>query len=179
MANRGKAEVELTKLNQQQIAFICGVTARSVRDWAEAPRNSDGTYNAQDFVAWFVTRTTGGSETEKEFHTQRERLAAAQAEKVEVENRVRQGELVEVKETISVWSDIVSGIRAKLLTMPSKMGPQLVNIADPSIIVGKLRTEIYDTLEELADSESNDVADTQTPADVDNIAVVGQVSEVK
>ena len=78
MANRGKADVELERLNQQQIAWICGVTARSVRDWADGPRNADGTYNAQEFVQWFINRTTG-TDAEREHANQRERLAAAQA----------------------------------------------------------------------------------------------------
>lgn len=175
MANRGAAEVELTKLNQQQIAFICGVTSRSVRDWADAPRNSDGTYNAQEFVAWFVRRTAG-PEGEREYNNQRERLAAAQAEKVETENKVRRGELVDARAMVDVWKDICLSVRAKFISMPSKLGPQLVNISEPGIIANRIRTEVYIALDELAD-ESASARDNAVTADADNIRVGGQIQE--
>lgn len=175
MANRGAADVELTRLNQQQVAFICGVTARSVRDWADAPRNPDGTYNAQEFIAWFVKRTAG-PDGEREYNTQRERLAAAQAEKVETENRVRRGELVDAKITVEIWKDIVSSVRAKFVSMPSKLGPQLVSITEPSVIASRIRAEVYAALDELADEGAGSHGD-EIAAETDDLGVVGQVSE--
>jgi phage terminase Nu1 subunit (DNA packaging protein) len=175
MANRGKADIELASLNQQQIAWICGVTSRSVRDWADAPRNSDGTYNAQDFVAWFLKRSTLSDE-QREFNNQRERLAAAQAEKVEAENLVRRGELVDAQEMIKIWSDVLMAIRSKLLSLPSKIGPQLVNEPDTAIIVAKIRAEVYDALTELSEDTGRVAGDDEATAAPDDLAVVGQLS---
>lgn len=166
MANRGAADVELTRLNQQQIAFICGVTSRSIRDWADAPRNSDGTYNAQEFVAWFIQRNSG-SDGEKEYNNQRERLAAAQAEKVETENRVRRAELADTKQMIDLWSGILAAVRAKLLSLPTKLGPQLVNNNDPAAIVSRIRAEVYAALDELSSDTENDSLDIEATAEVD------------
>jgi phage terminase Nu1 subunit (DNA packaging protein) len=171
MANRGKADIELASLNQQQIAFICGVTSRSVRDWADAPRNSDGTYNAQEFVAWFLQRSSGGA-GEKEYNNQRERLAAAQAEKVETENKVRRGELADTKQMIELWSGVLAAVRAKLLSLPTKLGPQLVNTSDPAIIVGRIRTEVYSTLDELAGDSTEVSVDSEITADSDGERMV-------
>lgn len=169
MANRGAADVELTRLNQQQIAFICGVTSRSVRDWADAPRNSDGTYNAQEFVAWFVRRTSV-TEGDREYNNQRERLAAAQAEKVETENKVRRGELVDAKAMVDLWKDICLSVRAKLISMPSKLGPQLVNISEPAVIASRIRTEVYTALDELAD-ESASIGGDEAATETDDLGV--------
>jgi phage terminase Nu1 subunit (DNA packaging protein) len=175
MANRGKAEIELAKLNQQQIAWICGVTSRSIRDWADAPRNSDGTYNAQDFIAWFLKRSTL-SDDQREFNNQRERLAAAQAEKVEAENLLRRGELVDAQEMIKIWSDVLMAVRSKLLSLPSKIGPQLVNESDTAIIVAKIRAEVYDALAELSEDQSGVTNGAEAAAASDDIGVVGQLS---
>jgi phage terminase Nu1 subunit (DNA packaging protein) len=171
MANRGKADIELASLNQQQIAWICGVTSRSVRDWADAPRNSDGTYNAQDFVAWFLKRSTLSDE-QREFNNQRERLAAAQAEKVEAENLVRRGELVDAQEMMKIWSDVLMAVRSKLLSLPSKIGPQLTNESDTAIIVAKIRAEVYDALAELAEDKSGTDGDVEAATATDDIGVV-------
>jgi len=176
MANRGAAEVELTKLNQQQIAFICGVTSRSIRDWADAPRNSDGTYNAQDFIAWFIQRSSGGN-GEKEFNTQRERLAAAQAEKVETENRIRRGELADTKQMLEMWSGVLAAVRAKLLSLPTKLGPQLVNTAEPAIIASRIRTEVYSALDELAGDSTETSVYPQITADDDGESMGRPISE--
>lgn len=176
MANRGKADIELERLNQQQIAWICGVTARSVRDWADGPRNADGTYNAQEFVQWFITRTTG-TDAEREHANQRERLAAAQAEKVETENRVRRGELMDAQEMIAIWSDVLAAVRAKFLSMPSKLGPQLVAIEDAGVIAERIREEVYAALSELADDSGGDYEDAAPAAEIDDQSVGGQIPE--
>lgn len=161
MANRGKADVELGALNQQQAAWLLGVTSRTLRDWPDAPRRADGLYDGRTLVAWAIARS-GGSEN-AEHPTQRERLAAAQAEKVEVENRVRRGELVEVEQVGQEWDDLVLNARAKLLSLPSKIAPQLVGRTDPNAIRSIVREEINAALVELA-SESEPDPDTLAPA---------------
>ena len=160
MAHRKPAEAELEKLNQQQAAFVLGVTARSLRDWPDAPRAADGTYNAQKLVEWYVAKL---SQNEEGFDSQRERLAAAQAEKVETENRLRRAELADMSEVATAWQDHIIAAKSKLLSMPAKLGPQLVNCADAGTIAGRIRSEIYSALVELA--ESSDVrpgADAET-----------------
>lgn len=119
------------------------------------PRNEDGTYNGRDLVQWFAGRQ---SQSNSEYDNQRERLAAAQAEKVETENRVRRQELAEMSEVAETWADHISNARSKLLSMPAKLGPQLVNLADPAVIASKVRTEVYAALLELA----GDVRPTRT-----------------
>lgn len=94
--------------------------------------------------------TASGAE---DFDNQRERLAAAQAEKFEMENAVRAGRLVEADKVQNAWADHVAAARAKLLGTPTKLGPQLTNIADPNVIATRLRAEIYAAVNELAEWE--------------------------
>ena len=141
----------ITNLSQIQVATLLGVTPRTLRDWADAPRNADGSYHGPAIVAYFIAKRCGSETEDGERHpTQRERLAAAQAEKVEVENRIRRGELCEIELVGAEWDDIVMSARAKFLSLPTKVAPQLIGRTDPNVIRSILKTEIDSALAELA-----------------------------
>jgi phage terminase Nu1 subunit (DNA packaging protein) len=139
--------MDVTRLTQQQAAALASVTSRTLRDWADAPRNVDGTYNGPKFVRWLIDRANPESD---EYDSQRERLAAAQAEKVEAENAVRRGFLADVRRVLAAWAELVAAFRAKVLAIPTKLAPQLTNVSDPKVIAGRIRAELYAALAELA-----------------------------
>lgn len=136
---------------------MAGVAPRTLRDWTDCPRNADGSYSADEFVA-YLQRRAGG---QTEFDDQRERLAAAQAEKVETENAVRRGELRIASDVDRVWSDHIAAARAKLLSMPSKLAPQITDIHEPKLIAAAIRAEVTAALAELAEYEPEEVAGVQ------------------
>lgn len=137
----------IQRLNQTQAAALLSIAPRTLRDWHDAPRNKDGTYSGPALVAYYVGRLTGNSE----FDDQRQRLAAAQAEKVEHENAVRRGQLADMREVERFWTDCIANARAKALARASKLSPQLVNIGDASIIAAAIRADTYAFLAELTD----------------------------
>jgi predicted transcriptional regulator len=48
-----KGEIEmLQSLSQRGVAFLLGVTPRSVRNYADLPRNDDGSYDVREIIAW-------------------------------------------------------------------------------------------------------------------------------
>ena len=150
--------MNLAALNQTQAAALLSVAPRTLRDWIDAPRNGDGTYPGPALVAYYVGKLGGGSE----YDTQRERLAAAQAERVEAENAVRRGELAELGSVAAEWSALIHACRAKLLSMPSKLGPQLIHVADPTVIAARIRAEVYAALVELGGTDDDTDTDTGT-----------------
>jgi phage terminase Nu1 subunit (DNA packaging protein) len=103
-------------------------------------------------VVEHLYRTPASAEAE-DFDNQRERLAAAQAEKFEMENALRRGELAEASKVQSAWADHIAAARAKLLAMPSKLGPQLTHIADPNVVQARIRVEVNAAISELAEWE--------------------------
>lgn len=129
-------------------------------------------------VVEHLYRSQPGSPVE-DFDNQRERLAAAQAEKVEMENAVRAGQLVEANKVMAAWADHVAAARSKLLGTPTKIGPMATNIKDPNVIATIVRTEIYAAINELADWEppepdgkpgapaASDAGDVEKPAAAD------------
>ena len=139
--------MHLNALTQGQAAALLGVTPRALRDWHDCPRNADGSYPGPALVAYYVARVTGAGE----FDDQRQRLAAAQAEKVEHENALRRGELARRGDVERFWTECIANARAKALAMSSKLSPRLVNIGDAGIISAAIRAEVYAFLAELAD----------------------------
>lgn len=155
--------MSLNALTQIQAAALLSIAPRTLRDWVDCPRNADGSYPGPALVAYYVAKLGGGGE----YDNQRERLAAAQAEKVETENRVRRGELCEAQAVASLWADILGTVRQKLLGTPNKLGPQLVNINDPAAIVGIIRQEVVAILDELSSDTGPLSRGDETAADVD------------
>jgi phage terminase Nu1 subunit (DNA packaging protein) len=163
----------IANLTQIDAAALLGVTTRTLRDWEKRgegpPRNDDGTYPGRQLVVWEVTRNIPAGE----FDDQRERLNAAQAEKVEAENAVRRGELADVAQVTAAWVDHIAAARAKLLAIPSKCASQLTGITDANVLAAGLRAEISAALAELADYDvpaepdaaSEGVADVEAAAD--------------
>lgn len=149
----------MAALNQQQMAYLLGVTSRSLRDWPDAPRNPDGTYDGCAVVQWFIRRNNA----EADYDSQRERLAAAQAEKVETENALRRGELADMAAVSAVWTEHIMNARVKLLSLPSKLGPQLLNCDDPVLISSRIKAEVYAALNELARDRSEPAPEGDDP----------------
>jgi hypothetical protein len=156
--------MNLSALSQIQAAALLSVAPRTLRDWHDAPRNKDATYPGPALVAYYVAKIAGGGE----YDDQRQRLAAAQAEKVERENAVRRGELAQRAEVERFWTDCIANARAKLLAIDSKLSPRLVNIADARIIAAAIRAELYAALAELQDYEprGSDGVDAEGEPDV-------------
>jgi phage terminase Nu1 subunit (DNA packaging protein) len=150
--------MDICRLSQKVAAELLGVTPRAMRDWPDAPRNPDGTYPGPDLVAWFIERRTPDAAPEVE--DQRQRLAAAQAEKVEHENAVRRGELARMDDVVRFWTDCIANTRARLLGMPSKLAPQLVNITSAPVIQSAIRAEVYAALTELSQYEPTESTTT-------------------
>ena len=158
--------MNLGALNQTQAAALLSVAPRTLRDWHDAPRNKDGTYPGPALVAYYVAKITGDGE----FDDQRQRLAAAQAEKVEHENAVRRGELARMSDVVHFWTDCIANARAKALAMASKVSPQLVNIGDASIIAAAVRAEVYAFLAELADYDPRERGGVDSRGEPDLVA---------
>ncbi len=144
--------MSIAALTQIQAAALLSVAPRTLRDWHDCPRNPDGSYNGPSLVAYYVAKLGGSNE----FDDQRQRLAAAQAERVENENAVRRGELADMNDVARFWTECIANARAKLLSLPAKLGPRLVNIGDAGTIANALRGDINAALAELALYEPRD-----------------------
>ena len=119
------------------------------------PKSEDGVYILGEVVEAYW-RNQFDSEGLKAAQT---RLVTAQAELKEAELAERRGELHRASAIAKVWTDNVMNARMKLLAIPSKIAPELVG-QDVLTMQDKLKSVIYEALEELADYDGEEITRT-------------------
>jgi hypothetical protein len=145
----------MREVSGSELAELTGKTWRTVKALLEAasirPRRRHGRADLYDSEE--ALRAIFAPVAAEDFDDQRQRLAAAQSEKVEHENAVRRGELARRADVERFWVECITNMRARALAMGSKLSPRLVNIADASLISAAIRAEVHAFLAELADYE--------------------------
>lgn len=139
--------MQIRRLSQKAAAELLGVTSRTLRDWSHAPRNEDGTYPGPELVQWLLDRRMPD---EPDLSDQRQRLAAAQAEKVEMDNAVRRGELADMREVERFWTDCIANARAKLLALPTRLVAEMPEKFRAATLC-RARELVRETLTELSE----------------------------
>lgn len=150
-------------VNVDAIAKALNLSTRRVHQLkAEGlPTVGRGQYELGPCMAWYIRYLQSkleklGPNTNPEtpdLLVEKTRLAKEQGDKIALENAIRRGQLVYADEVSRVWADHISSAKSKILVIPSKLGPQLVNIDNANVIAGKLRDELDAALAELAASD--------------------------
>ena len=113
------------------------------------PKSEDGVYILGEVVDAYW-RNQFDSEGLKAAQA---RLVTAQAELKEAELAEQRGELHRASIVQKIWGERNVNIRAKLLSIPTKISPELVG-KDLLTIQAKLKDAVYEALEELADYDA-------------------------
>ena len=87
---------------------------------------------------------------ELDLTAERARLAKAQAAKAERENKIAEGEFLEVAAVHRMVTGSFARVRAKLLALPSKLAPLVAPAMTEAKAQGMLKDDIYAALNELA-----------------------------
>ena len=124
------------------------------------PRSDDGNYVLGEVVEAYW-RNQFDSEGLRAAQT---RLVTAQAELKEAELAEQRGELHRASVVQKIWSERNVNIRAKLLSIPTKISPELVG-KDLLTIQAKLKAAVYEALEELADYDAGRITAAALLAD--------------
>jgi phage terminase Nu1 subunit (DNA packaging protein) len=176
-------------VNIAAIANALNLTTRRVHQLKQEglPTVGRGQYELGPCMAWYIRYLQNALEKRgpnvnadtPDLIAERTRLAKEQGDKLAIENSIKRGELVYVSDVISVWSEHISGAKAKLLSLPSKVAPQLVNQPNANVIAGRIREEIDIVLTELAESHDEYLGgvedgeeDLEPAAETDDIGVV-------
>lgn len=161
-------------LTQEAAGVLANVSVQTMKKWEKQdnppPRNADGSYSAKEFGPWLSThrghRKAGapghvgrGNRDEAEI-----RLKEAQASKVERENSVAEGLLINAQDADTAWQNILMRVRGRLLKIPTGLATLLVGDNDVHSVQSKLKDAVYEALSEL----SEDWKDRETDATVEN-----------
>lgn len=80
----------------------------------------------------------------------RTRKVAAEAEIAELELARIRGTLCLTDDVVKAWETVLHACRAKLLAMPSKLAPNVVNETDISAIKDIIESQVREALDELS-----------------------------
>lgn len=98
---------------------------------------------------------------------ERARLTHHQANNEALREAERRGELVSADMVLSAWQEKLTAMRAKLLSMPTKLTPLVISADDTISIESLIRAAIHDALDELSG--------TGLPQDVEKrLAAIGR-----
>jgi len=91
---------------------------------------------------------------EKEYNPEKIRLTKAQADKIELEIEEKQKYLLPASAVKDAWAKMTIAFKNKLLTLPSKLAPELEVMTDKRQIEELLTDTISDALKELSQHEA-------------------------
>lgn len=115
-----------------------------------APRGRPSLFDRAAVEAWRDERDATLKASGLSLEAARARFAKAQAERVEMQNAVRRGELLELAEVVREGQDILLVVRARLLALPSSLAPELARETEPHTVQRRLTEAIHDALRELS-----------------------------
>ena len=122
---KGSRGGKFSRLSKTDLAEARGVSLNTVYGWVRqgCPTNKDGTFDLREVSEWLSKR---GASKVGSLEKERARLAREQADKLEMENAQTRGELVHVDDAAAAVECVVVAIRAKALSLGSKLAPQVV-----------------------------------------------------
>jgi phage terminase Nu1 subunit (DNA packaging protein) len=153
--------------NQKTTALLVGISVQAFSHWAVQPSSRQGRealYYWPDVLEERDRRKFAqpeGEEGEVEYldlDQQKARLAKEQADKHALENAARRGELLEVSVIEKAWLSIFTALRAKVLSLPTKVAAELAAIKDANRIRDLLTDEAHQILAEASAYRPEDSA---------------------
>lgn len=138
-----------------QLSEILGLTPRRVQQLAEdgvLVKAARGKYKAVESIQNYIQtlQDQSGRDGEIDYFKERAYHEKAKREKAELELAVMRGEIHRSEDVKGVMNDMVAAFRSRILSIPSKLAPQLVGRTDLPLIQDLLSREAHEALSELA-----------------------------
>jgi phage terminase Nu1 subunit (DNA packaging protein) len=113
-------------------------------------KNSDGMFPLQETVRWYVARLREQRDEPDSKSDSQARLADAKARMMEIQLSREMAESITVEDAVSVLGESLTAIKSQLLSIPSKLAPQIMSNATTAEKQDLLDKYINEVLEELA-----------------------------
>jgi hypothetical protein len=148
------------KLSLGELSELFGVDADTVKSKLSDLPTITGPYKStlyplKEAIGSFFF---AGDETLQELKLARERaetrLAVVRANKIDMENKKRSGELIEMKVAEQEYGDLIAQFRSKMLVIPNRAALRLAAIRTPGEVEEYLTELIYEALSALSQSAS-------------------------
>jgi phage terminase Nu1 subunit (DNA packaging protein) len=147
-------------VNKQQLASILGKSEEWLTQMQkdvtfpvlERGRGRAGSkYETQDVITWMQTRQVENLIGDKiDIEEAKRRKIAAEAALAEVELETVQKKLIPAEQIEKEWSEMIMNCRAKLLSIPAKVSPEVFAADDLTTVKVLLKQSINEALNELS-----------------------------
>ena len=111
-------------------------------------RGQSNTYDTEKVIAWLVKRAT---DTDGEMDRAKLRLTLAQARNAELDADQKEGSLISLDDMKALWGNVLAAFRARILSLPSRLTPQIAGLRDPKKIDKIMKDSLHEALNELAE----------------------------
>lgn len=144
------------------LADMLGIKQTTVRHLASSgvmPRVRNGRYKMRDCVHNYVMQLriqsknpeSGSTDEKPELRDMQAKHEAVKLQMSEMQLKLMQGKLHRSEDVERVMTNMLASMRAKLLSLPSRVAPRVAETSDPTEVMAILQTDIYDALRELAE----------------------------
>ena len=144
-----------------QAAAFCGVAYDTLLKYlksADPPRRlPDKKFRSDELGEWLRRRAASEIDLPKTSQPgringayERARKDKETADKLQLENQVRRGELVEATEVELLWSMVLMRVRTRILALPSMLAPMVAAEDEPGHCYKLLDQHFQEALEELS-----------------------------
>lgn len=142
-------------ITARELAALLGVSARTIRELAQegvVVKTGKGRYALAASVRAYCERQRaaaagrGGESGVATLTAERARLAREQADAAAIKNAALRGDLLPAADVAASWRAILTGVRARMLAVPSRIGARAAHLsrADLEIVDSEIRDALED-----------------------------------
>lgn len=104
----------------------------------------------QGYIRFLQERMVGNTAAPIDYQNEKSRLVRIQADKAQIELDQMNEALIETSEVAKEWESILSDMKSKILSVPTKAAPLVRDETSTSVIMDILQSFIDETLHELS-----------------------------
>jgi phage terminase Nu1 subunit (DNA packaging protein) len=160
-------------VSKAELAIILGNNEKTIFRWQkeglpieqQGSRGKESKFDTEKVIHWLMNRSNS---TDEELKKSRIRMANAQAEKTEIEIEEMRNNLIALDKMKDLWAGVLGKFRARILSIPSRLTPQIAIQRDPKMIEKLIKEALYEALNELAeyDLETNNKRTSRRKASI-------------
>lgn len=166
----------MTVVNKTQLAQIVGRSEEWITQSQKDPSfpvllrrkgRAGSEYETSDVIAWMQRKQVDnllGDTAAIDIEEAKRRKLAAEAELAETELHQVRGRLIELEEVEKTWSELFAACRARLLSLPSKLSPEVFAADSVTEVKGILKAGVIEALNELSDLEITSTSESESDA---------------
>lgn len=137
----------------QEMSEIFGLTKRRIQQLAKDGafvKSARGMFDLPSSIQTYIEYLKPNKEELNK--SEEEALwTKARREKTELELQIMRGDVHSSEDVENVMNDMLTSFRQRILSIPTKLSPQLINISETNTIKAKLMNVLNEALSELSD----------------------------